>query len=387
MEIFNPADRPSDTKADSSSQQERRRRPRRQQKQPHHPTTGITARPRQSQAGAGDAPPTATAAEAAPTRDMCDLKRIQAEFLTVREARERDLARMTAQLRTLRQRYDTTRIENMMVFGIGTLAGGDDTGVRQDWLRRVATIWALAQQLGLQRQALSMLTESTSVTICTGPGQENLPQAKNETNLSIMEVEFLKSIGFTCVDEKQAYASINEQTLVYAAGAEPWIFKQLSMGAWPAAVVSEDIDRVIRTSRLRGAPYTHSQKTDVRGMIQGCEGQPFAASAGDNDETRELLYWRRSPVNAMHRSQRNSAERFLEFVSTSEPSPEEDLDVAKDLTPNSADKFFRSVILNPPDFGRSSQQIREHSQPTSPLAKSPGKERAMNLGNLDEEKS
>ncbi|RDW80685.1 hypothetical protein BP5796_05383 [Coleophoma crateriformis] len=261
--------------------------------------------------------------------------------LEVVQAAYRETPEFTAlqkQLREQQQHHNLKRIGNIVVLGTGS-PQHPDLDKKKKVLLQFATVLALATELEFYNHAVDTAAS----------GWLNDPSSKCHESLAVVaedemfigsDMEFLASLGITCVGHGMALKSITSETLLYAVGTYPGVFKSVCHGCWPAAIISGEIEGAIKASRKEGRAYTNAEKNDVRDMIKDCEQQPFAGLVASSDQQRVIIYWRKSTRKSVQRSSRNYAQRFMEILQSPnpfaciEPNPNPPTRTRSDLSPN-----------------------------------------------------
>ncbi|RDW69564.1 hypothetical protein BP6252_08584 [Coleophoma cylindrospora] len=244
---------------------------------------------------------------------------IKIEFEEV-QAAYRETHEFTAlqqQLRELQRHHRLKRIGNIVVLGTGS-PQDPDLEKKTKALLQFAIVLALATELEFHNHALDTAT-SGWLNDSSRKCHDSFTVVVQDEKFIESDVEFLASLGITCVGHGKALKSITSETLLYAVGTYPGVFKKVCQGSWPAAIISCTIEGAIKASRKEGQAYTHAEKNDVRDMVQDCEQQPFAGLSTSSNQQRVIIYWRKSTRKSVQRSPRNYAQRFMEMLQSPHP--------------------------------------------------------------------
>jgi len=117
-----------------------------------------------------------------------------------------------------------------------------------------------------------------------------LPCVIQDPAYSAVEKECLRSLGFQCVDDPDAFSCIGEGSLLFSVGTYWHMMKRVSTGPWPAALVCNS-----RICDIKNGNHELQGNTmSVRNMIKGCVEQEFPYRRHANSWTNGvMLYWRK----------------------------------------------------------------------------------------------
>jgi hypothetical protein len=73
-------------------------------------------------------------------------------------------------------------------------------------------------------------------------GGEKLQCVFQDPQFTDLDKEFLTSLGYTVVDDPEAFSKITEHSLVYAIHCYADVYKSVSKGPRPAAMVGTDVE-------------------------------------------------------------------------------------------------------------------------------------------------
>lgn len=149
---------------------------------------------------------------------MMDLGEVEAEHRRYRDQWEASEA-CTKLKEILSAGKDVLTISNVICLGLGTL---------QDWKhpsRRTSHI---------QLAALN--------TIITILGIESVPRFAQEPHFTELDKQFMKSAGYETVEDPEAFAKVNVNSLVFAVHCYPALYQSISRQGQPALLIGNDLN-------------------------------------------------------------------------------------------------------------------------------------------------
>jgi hypothetical protein len=98
-----------------------------------------------------------------------------------------------------------------------------------------------------------------------------------------LDREFLGSMGYEVMDDPDAFASIDEGSLVFAVHCSSGLYARIREAADPAMLVGNDIQKIL---------FKEPQFQDVlEPLVRRCEKIPFPQLRTFFNDT--VVYWRR----------------------------------------------------------------------------------------------
>lgn len=122
-----------------------------------------------------------------------------------------------------------------------------------------------------------------------------LPCVIQDPAYSTVEKEYLRSLGFQCVDDPDAFSCIDEGSLLFSVGTYWHMLKRVSTGPWPAALVCNDG----MCNNTNDNHVSQGNRNSVKNMIKGCDDEHFPYRCYANPWTKGvMLYWRKVAENS-----------------------------------------------------------------------------------------
>jgi len=160
------------------------------------------------------------------------------------------------------------KVERVVCLGLGSLMSARREGRRASWTQLVAL-----------RVAIEVLGISASNCIFQDP------------QFTDTDKEFLTSLGYTVVDDPQAFDSITESALVYAIHCYAPVYKSISERPRPAVLIGTDVDNFGKFNLSIEGTITQ----ELEDMVSGCEVWEFPQTRHDFSDTK--IYWRKGDVS------------------------------------------------------------------------------------------
>ncbi len=116
-----------------------------------------------------------------------------------------------------------------------------------------------------------------------------LPCVIQDPAYSAVEKECLRALGFRCVDDPDAFSSIDNGSLLFSVGTYWHMLKRVSMGPWPAALVCNG-------RMCNNATNNHVSERNpdsIKNMIKGCDEEHFPIRRHANSWTNGVVLYRR----------------------------------------------------------------------------------------------
>jgi hypothetical protein len=129
---------------------------------------------------------------------------------------------------------------------------------------------------------------------CVAEEETPLPCVFQDPAYSAVEKECMRSLGFKCVDDPDAFSCIGEGSLLFSVGTYWHMLKRVSTGPWPAALVCNG-----RTCNNTNDNHeSQGNPNSVKNMIKGCNKADFPYRCYAKSWTKGvMLYWRREAEN------------------------------------------------------------------------------------------